>query len=205
LTFERHRKLADAARALNAKHRDKVGTGMALPALFFFTDGVRTPNPLAAIEKLPEGCGVVFRHYDVSKRAALATAVATACAAQDRLCLVAGDTDLATNVGAGGVHLPEHMLRKLTIRPKMPIVTTAAHSVDVLLRAQDLGLDAVFLSPVFATPSHPDAVALGVDNFTQLVRETTLPVYGLGGITEENAGLLAGSGGVGLAAIGGLL
>jgi thiamine monophosphate synthase len=63
----------------------------------------------------------------------------------------------------------------------------------------------VFVSPVFATISHPDAAALGVAAFARLARETTMPVYGLGGITDENAEQLAGSGAAGLAAIGGLL
>jgi len=193
------------ARALNAQHCNEAGPGMGLPALFFFTDAERTPNPLAAIKELPEGCGVVFRHYGVPKRADLAMAVTAACGAQDRLCLMAGDADLAVAVDAGGVHLPEYMLRRLTTRPKAPIVTAAAHDADALRRAQNLGVDAVFVSPVFVTISHPDAAALGVAAFARLARETTLPVYGLGGITDENAEQLAGSGAAGLAAIGGLL
>ena len=65
--------------------------------------------------------------------------------------------------------------------------------------------DAAFLSPVFATASHPGANALGTEEFTRLVQIAPCPVYALGGITKENAPALMGTGAIGLAAIGGLL
>jgi thiamine-phosphate pyrophosphorylase len=201
LEAKTHRKLAEVARALNESHPARG----QLPALFFLTDEIRIPDPLPAIEALPEGCGVVFRHYDAESRAALAAKVLAGCRAQGRLCLIGADAALAQDLGADGVHLPEHMVRTLTDRPKGKLVTAAAHDEAALRAAADLGADAAFVSPVFATESHPGAASLGVERFAALAASTSLPVYALGGITDENAERLAESGAAGLAAIGGLL
>jgi len=205
LTAGGHEKLADAARALNEAHAEGLRAGGRLPPLFFLTDEVRTPDPLAAIAQLPEGCGVLFRHYEARERGALARDVATLCRAEDRVCLIAGDVTLAREAGANGVHLPEHMLRSLTARPDAGLVTAAVHGAEGLVLAELMDIDAVFLAPVFATASHAEAKALGAIGFKALVAQTRLAVYALGGITAENAGALAGSGAIGLAAIGALL
>jgi thiamine-phosphate pyrophosphorylase len=198
---QRHGKLAEAARALNA-----ACPGAAhLPPLFFFTDEVRVPDPLPAIAGLPEDCGVIFRHYGAEDRAMLAQAVVAACRAQSRICLIAGDIPLANAVGASGFHLPEHFIRTLKERPDAGIVTAAAHTLEGLKRAESLHVDAVFLSPVFATQSHEGRDGLGAERFKRWAGRTAVPVYALGGITDANADLLRGSGAAGLAAIGGLL
>ena len=197
---EKHRKLTEVARALNAAHPAPLG----LPPLFFFTDEHRTPEPLHIIGGLPKGCGVVFRHYGIAARAGLARRVSAACRAQDRILLIAGDAELAQTANADGLHLPSHMLRTLMDLPPARVVTASVHNTDEIRRAETLGVDAVFLSPVFATASHPIATGLGIELFTELVAATRLPVYALGGITAETAPALMGSGANGLAAIDGL-
>lgn len=176
-----------------------------LPPLFFFTDEQRTPEPLRHIAKLPEGCGVVFRHYGVAGRAHLTRNITAACRAQDRLLLIAGEPALAREVGADGIHLPAALLRTLTDLPPARLITAAVHNAEEIWQAETLGVDAVFLSPVFPTASHPIAAGLGVELFTTLVASTRLPVYALGGITDETALALAHSGAAGLAAIDGLI
>ena len=65
--------------------------------------------------------------------------------------------------------------------------------------------DAVLLSPVFATRSHPGAPTIGPLRFARWVRESPIPVYALGGIDVPGARRLRHSGAAGFAAIGGLL
>jgi len=197
--------LTEVARALNAAHPMGLAAGGGLPPLFFFTDDVRTPDPLAAIKKLPEGCGVVFRQYEAEDRAELAARIVAACRMDARMCLVAGGPALAAEVGADGIHLPEHMLRELTERPDASHVTTAAHDKEAIAHAERLAIDAVFVSPVFASESHPGRKSLGAAQFNQLVAATQVPAYALGGITNANARDLERSGATGLAAIGALL
>ena len=201
-------KLPEVAQALNKALSRAHPAGPILPALFFFTDEERTPDPLPAIAELPEDCGVVFRHYGAPDRAKLAARTVKACHNQGRICLIAADLALALRLGADGLHMPEHMLRKRskTVSAREGwIITTAAHSAGALKIAGDEGADAAFLSPVFETISHPDTEALGVTRFAELVRAALLPVYALGGVTNETAPQLLGSGAVGIGAMGGLL
>ena len=78
-------------------------------------------------------------------------------------CLIAGDPELASRLGADGLHLPEARAGEAAYwRARFPplLITTSAHSLRALLRAQSLPVDAVFLSPVFATRSHPGRASL---------------------------------------------
>jgi len=65
-------------------------------------------------------------------------------------------------------------------------------------------LDAVFLSPVFATASHSGAKALTAVRAAFIAAQAPVPVYALGGVTSRNAALLAPAFS-GIAAIGSLL
>ncbi len=147
---------------------------------------------------------MLFRHYDHPARAALAGRLAALCRRRGLVLLVAGDARLAKRVGAAGLHLPEARMTGAAARSARGggLITAAAHSRTAVARAAGLGLDAVFLSPVFATQSHLGKAGLGAAAFARIVRSAPLAVYALGGITAANAGALTGSGAAGLAAIG---
>jgi 8-oxo-dGTP diphosphatase len=80
-------------------------------------------------------------------------------------------------------------------------VGASCHDLHELQQAQRLGLDYVLLSPVLPTPSHPDAVPLGWQRFTQWVEQVNLPVYALGGVGLESLDLAKQYGAQGIAAI----
>jgi thiamine-phosphate pyrophosphorylase len=69
------------------------------------------------------------------------------------------------------------------------IITSSAHSLRALMGAQFL--DAVFLSPVFATTSHAGARPLAPARAAFIAAASPVPVYALGGVTARNAALLA--------------
>jgi thiamine-phosphate pyrophosphorylase len=124
--------------------------------------------------------------------------------------LVAGDWRLAREVGADGLHLPEVAIRRGSgrwRRMRRPdwIVTAAAHSPTAIRLAARLGVDAVLLSPVFATASHPGARTVGPVRFARWTRESPVPVYALGGLDASHGRRLRGSGAAGFAAIAGLM
>ncbi|MCW5699414.1 MAG: thiamine phosphate synthase [Rhodospirillales bacterium] len=177
------------------------------------TDATRLPDPLPAVAALPRGAAVILRHYESPDREALARKLAHLCRRRGVRLLIAGDTRLAIRVGADGVHLPEHVLAhgsrvwalwRRQRRPRGWLVTAAAHSSAALHRAARAGIDAVLLSPVFATPSHPGARTIGPLRFTAMTGTSPLPVYALGGINTKTARRLIASGLAGIAAIGGL-
>jgi thiamine-phosphate pyrophosphorylase len=121
--------------------------------------------------------------------------------------LVAGDPMLAAHLGADGFHLSEARAGEAAYwraRRGAMTITTAAHSLRALLWAQRLPVDAVFLSPVFATGSHPDRTGLTPLRADLIARAASKPVYALGGIDARNARLLSFDAFAGIAAIGAL-
>ena len=177
-----------------------------LPRLILVTDAERLPDPRAAIARLAVGSALIFRHYGVAVRTALALDLAKICRARRLRLLIAGDLSLALRCGAG-LHLPEAMARepaakiRLWHRQTGRLLTVAAHGRAALVRAR--GADAALLSPVFTTASHPDARSLGPLAFRRLVRNARLPVYALGGINARTIRHLKGSGAAGAAALAG--
>jgi len=190
------RKLARAAARLAAEGRS------SLPFLVLMTDDERLPAPFAAAKVLPPGSMVVVRSRDDARRKTLAVAMMKLARARGHFVLIAGDASLALAVGADGVHLSEARIGEAaSVRARHRlIVTAAAHSAAAL--RYSAWLDAMFLSPVFPTASHPGRSALSPVRAAAIVRMAQLPVYALGGVNARNAGRLTGFGGI--AAIGAL-
>jgi thiamine-phosphate pyrophosphorylase len=191
-------RLSKAAQSREARAR-------GLPPLWFMTDRSRVADPVSVASTLPRGAGVILRDYDASDRFDMAMALAALCRHRGLLFLVAGDERLAAMAGADGLHLPEWQLGRLpAVRRRHPmwLVTAAAHGRTALRRAALAGADAAFVSPVFATRSHPGAPHLGAVRFAALVRTTDMPVYALGGVDEETVSRLRAAGIAGIAAIG---
>ncbi len=96
---------------------------------------------------------VVVRARDAKARLALAQRLGGVAPL-----LIADDPELAARIGAAGIHLPQARMREAAHwRAAHPdwIITSSAHLLRALMQAREL--DAVFLSPVFATGSHKDA------------------------------------------------
>lgn len=158
--------------------------------LVLMTDDARLPDPVAAARLLPKGSIVVLRsreRLETLARALLRLPVAV---------LIAGDPELAARLGAQGFHLPEIRAREAAHwRARFPdmFITASAHSLRALSRRH---VDAMFLSPVFPTASHPGRTALTAARANLIARQVCVPVYALGGIDARNAPLLHGFAGI---------
>jgi thiamine-phosphate pyrophosphorylase len=195
-------KLMRTARRLNAK----AGFDRRLPPLIFMTDETRTPHPEAVVARLPRGSAVIFRNYADPHRLDTGKRLRTICKSRGVTFLVAGSIRLAHVLRADGIHWPEYALRGGSPwRPRTDMIVTAAvHNEAALRRAERAGVDAVLISPVFPTASHPDRRGIGVLRFAALAGQTRVPAYALGGITPETASRLVAMKVVGIAAMGGL-
>jgi thiamine-phosphate pyrophosphorylase len=193
------RKLARLAARLNARN----GHAGLLPFLVLMSDDERLPDPIAAARALPRGSMVIVRSRDAAQRARIAKTLLSKM--HDLVVLIADDPGLAATLHADGVHLPEVRAHEAShwraLRPDW-LITASAHSLRALAAAGRA--DAIFLSPLFETQSHPGRPALGAMRARFLALQARVPVYPLGGIGAGNAGRLAEGTFVGLAAIGGL-
>ena len=133
---------------------------------------------------------------------ALATDAAIHCRARGAEFFVNGDIDLAAALGIG-VHLKASQLPGLAARPLPPGLPVGAscHDADDLAHAERLGADFAVLGPVRATETHPDAVPMGWDRFSQLREAVSLPIYAIGGMKPGDLATARRHGAQGLAGI----
>ena len=134
-------------------------------------------------------------------REAFARAVLARTRAAGAITLINDDVDLATRLGADGVHLPARRLAELNTRPELEWVGASCHTRDELERAAALGLDYALLGAVKPTASHPERDALGWDAFADRVRALPLPVLALGGLTPDDLNAAKAHGAHGVAGI----
>jgi thiamine-phosphate pyrophosphorylase len=193
------------AQLARAAGRLKACARSTLPALVLMTDDDRLSDPLGAARALPRGSMVVVRTRDRARLGPLSGALLRLARTSGLAVVIAGDPELASRLGADGFHLPEARAREAASwRARFPslLITTSAHTPRALLRAQSLPVDAVFLSPLFASKSHPDRASLTPVRADLIAGRARTPLYALGGIDARNAGLLNGF--AGIAAIGAL-
>jgi thiamine-phosphate pyrophosphorylase len=194
-----------------ARRLNLAADTLHLPPLVLITDEIRLPDPKNFISLLPPGSAVLLRHYDIPNRKELAKSLRKICDAQDLALIVANDVNLALEVKADGLHLPNY---RLNVPPKdflkwgrsgNGFLTAAIHSSQALIKALRLKVDAAFLSPVFRTESHPKKAPLGLMRFIKICNSTDLPIYALGGIDNISAKRMLSSGATGIAGLGGIV
>jgi 8-oxo-dGTP diphosphatase len=116
------------------------------------------------------------------------------------------DIKIAESLNGDGVHLSSSILMGLTVRPfaKDKIISAACHNLEQLEKARLIGADLVTLSPVNNTNTHPEAIPLGWNKFSQLCKSVNIPIYALGGIDESDLAFAITQGAYGISAISSL-
>lgn len=174
-----------------------------LPALWLMTDE-RLPVAalLAAAGRLPKGrAGIVFRHYRTAppERRALFEALRGIARRRRLVLMLAGPVRHAAGWRADGAHSRD--LRRAT---RGLLKSHPVHDAREAVAARRAGADLCFVSPLFATRSHPGGRPLGPVRFAALARQVRAPVMALGGVRAVHAGRLGSLGATGWAAIDGL-
>lgn len=157
----------------------------ALPRIWLISDARSDAVLERTLARLPRGSGLVFRHYHLAPEARRARYDALLRLARTRGHLVAlsGDAATARRWRADAAYGPA---RRLSGGPALPRLVTA-HSLRELGAAPRARADAVLLSPVFATRSHPGARVLGPVRFRLLAARSPVPVIALGGMNRRSA------------------
>ncbi|WP_085578553.1 thiamine phosphate synthase [Thalassospira mesophila] len=181
-------KLAKLARQLNLRN----APASALPAIIVMTDDQRLPDPRPALARLPTHSMVIFRHYNHPERARMANSIRRACRKYGHLFFVASDVALAVRVKADGIHVPDHGQKHLSRLLDLACthnfaISASLHGLAQFNRLRPFihRLDAVIISPVFPTKSHPGAKTMPAPTFHRLAAlaaQSGCAAYALGGI-----------------------
>ena len=179
--------------------RRRAGQRKPLPALLYFTDPLRTPDPVAVAARLPRGSAIVYRAFGAREAEAVALRLKAIARRHGLKLLIGADEALAARVGADGVHLPERLAhRAARIRARHPqwLITAAAHGP----RAARARVDAVVVSAIFPSNSPSAGKPLGPIRLALMIRASR-PAYALGGVNHQTAARLLGTGVIGIAGV----
>ena len=180
-----------------------------LPAEYVIT-GKNPENSADFLQKLENGLKQGFRLVQLraktlsdSEYLELAQRAVDICNQYGGQLMLNAAPELVQKTDAHGVHLTSHRLMSLTERP-FPSdrwVAASCHNEQELLHAQRLELDFVVLSPINPTGSHAGATPLGWQRFEAMVRESSIPVYALGGVGPMHLDQARAAGAQGIAGI----
>jgi thiamine-phosphate pyrophosphorylase len=156
-----------------------------LPDVWLISDARIDDQLEAAIDRLPPRSGMVFRHYHLppAERRRRFRQLAVRLRRRGHLVVLAGPVMEARRWGADGAYgAPDRLAGGVGL---LRLVT--AHSLRELGRANRIRADAVLLSPVFATNTHPGASSLGPARFLLMANRSRAPVIALGGMSAPRA------------------
>jgi thiamine-phosphate pyrophosphorylase len=143
-----------------------------------------------ALGRLPRGSGFIFRHYHLApeERVARFRALQRVAEARGHVVILADSALTAKEWRADGIYGAP---RSLGPRRADLLALATAHDLEEIALANRMQADAVLLSPVFPTRSHPGAAVLGPLRFRLLARHAAMPVIALGGMDARAARRLA--------------
>lgn len=156
-----------------------------LPRIWLMTDE-RIDDLVAAVARLPRGSGIVFRHYSLARKArrALFEKVRRMAKKHRHLLLLAGSPQQAWAWLADGAH-DRSRLKSRGLR------SAAVHDGIERMAAVRASADIMFMSPVFATRSHPGKPSLGPVRLGLLAGKCRTRTIALGGMTARRANSLS--------------
>ncbi len=153
------------------------------PNLWLISDARNDAVLAASLARLPRGGGFIYRHYHLEPdaRRARFEVLKRIARRHGHWIVLAGSAAQARRWGADGAY---GSFTTLARGPAIPRLITA-HDLREIGRLRRA--DAILLSPVFATASHPGGRVLGTLRFRGLAARATLPVIALGGMTIRRA------------------
>ncbi|MBY0305628.1 MAG: thiamine phosphate synthase [Sphingomonas sp.] len=165
-----------------------------IPTQWLMTDERMADGLWAALDRVPRGGGIIFRHYSLDRQArrALFDDVRRIARRRRLTLLVAGNDGWGW--GSDGTH-------GRSARQRHGIKSWPAHNAREIIAGRRAGADMILVSPIFATRSHPGAAHLGIVRAAALAKLAPGRAIALGGVGPRQAKRLAQAGFQGWAAI----
>ncbi len=158
----------------------------SLPKIWLISDERNDAVLERALDNLPRGSGFIYRHYhlDDAARWARFEALRRRGQSRDHMLVLADSAQTAREWGAHGIYGAP-----LSLTPKRRglIQLATAHNPSEIAQAGRKGADAILLSPVFPTTSHPGEPVLGAARFRMLAKLSPVPIIALGGMDAAKA------------------
>lgn len=133
--------------------------------------------------------GIILREKDLSQQEYmdLARSVLAICRSYEVPCILHSFANAAITLGADQLHLPLHLLEKLSPqeRAQFAVLGASCHSMQDAQKAQRLGCTYITAGHVFATDCKKGLAPRGLDFLQQVCSSVTIPVYAIGGIAPD--------------------
>ena len=183
----------------------------ALAAHYFFTEkgDLSQAQFLQTLQQCFERGYLFFRFrsegFDPKTYAKWAPEVATLARAH-QACMMVDTVAVLEDAQAQGLHATQALLLSYDNRPISTdyLFAGSVHDLHTCAWANHVQTDLMTLSPVKATPSHPNVIPMGWERFQSIAQHAACPVYALGGLTPEDLPIAQQHGAHGIAAIRGV-
>lgn len=171
---------------MSASYSARVRYSTSLPDLWLISDARNDTVLEDALSRLPRGSGFIYRHYHLGDpdRWERFRQLRHVARGRGHTVILADSALTATEWGADGIYGSPRTLWP-TRRGLLHLAT--AHDFAEIGLANRLGADAILLSPVFGTRSHPGGAVLGPMRFRLLAQHSLAPVIALGGMDADSA------------------
>jgi len=116
--------------------------------------------------------------------------------------------DIMLAVGAAGLHvgqddMPAKIARELIGKDK--ILGVSASTVDEAIKAEKDGADYIGVGAIFETGTKRDVEHVSIPQLKEIAGRVGIPVVAIGGINENNVGMLKGTGIKGVAVVSAIM
>ena len=153
---------------------------------------------------------ILLREKDLTEREylELAEKVLSICKAHNRRCILHTYYKAAKELGCKEIHLPLPLLQKMREEGEKEWFTTVGTSVHSLKQANlamHLQADYMTAGHIFETDCKKGLPGRGLSFLSKVVCESEVPVYGIGGISADNAGQVMATGAAGVCIMSGFM
>ena len=153
---------------------------------------------------------ILLREKDLTEREylELAEKVLSICKSHNRRCILHTYYKAAKELGCKEIHLPRPLLQKMREEGEKEWFTTVGTSVHSLKQANlamHLQADYMTAGHIFETDCKKGLPGRGLSFLSNVVCESEVPVYGIGGISADNAGQVMETGAAGVCIMSGFM
>lgn len=171
---------------------------------------------LERVWELAEGTtyqAILLREKDLNERQyeALAEKVLNITKRNNKKCILHSYPEVAKRLQHPYLHLPLPVWEQMSTKRQRELrhhvwqIGTSVHSLGQLHKALFLHADYVIAGHIFPTDCKKDLAPRGLDFLREICNESTVPVYGIGGITDAREELVLQQGAAGICRMSGAM